>query len=135
MFLVQLTARLMPPDDSEDLWVVSLWLLARSPATPWQSSCCTVAVSGLSCQTKPRRKLFSRTVPRSHSHPQVSPAHFLPHSESLQPRLQSYVTVNTAGESGFVSPCQRVLIIGECQGCLPGPPHFLCEPSPVPCVV
>lgn len=69
------------------------------------------------------------TVP----YPQMTPAHFLLHSKWMQLFLQSYASANTASESVFFSPRQRVLIIRECQGCLLGPPHpsqsqthFLC---------
>lgn len=57
-------------------------------------------------------------------HLQMTPAHFLLHSKWPHLFLQSYATVNTASESVFFSPRQQVLIIGECQGCLLGPPHF-----------
>lgn len=90
---------------------------------PWQSSWFTVVVSRLLCQTKHQYNVFSLTIPQQFP-TQMTPAHFLLHSTWPKLSVQSYATVNTASESAFFSPCQRVLIIGECQGCLLGPSHF-----------
>lgn len=98
---------------------------------PWQSSWYTVAVSGLLCQTKHRHNVFSLTVPQQTPHRQkwLRPTFSRTQSGSAS-FLQSYATVNTASESVFFSPCQRVLISSECQGCLPGSTSFLSEPNP-----
>lgn len=88
---------------------------------PWQSYQFTVAVRRLLCQTKHQHNIVPFTAPQ-----QFPPAKWLRPTFLLHSRLflQSYATVNTASEIVFVSPCQRLLIISECQGCLLGPPHF-----------
>lgn len=60
----------------------------------------------------------------------MTPAHFLPHSKWL--RLFSAIIryCKQRQWSVFFSPCQRVLISSECQGCLPGSTSFLSEPNP-----
>lgn len=69
--------------------------------------------------------MFSLTLHLKNEHP--------PHdSRALSPGLGVAAALSAImryckhghGKSVFVPSCQRVLIIAECQGCLPCPPHF-----------
>lgn len=93
---------------------------------PWQSYWFTVAVSRLLCQTKQQHNIFPLTVSQQFPTPKWLQRTFPPALKVVAAlsAIICYCKLNTASEIVFVSPCQRVLIISECQGCLLGPPHF-----------